>query len=64
MAVPRNRASNARKNQKRSHHAKTQKHPVRCSNCESLILPHCCCKSCGWYNNRQVIQVKESENRS
>lgn len=59
MAVPRNRSSNARKNNKRSHHAKCKKHPVGCSNCGAMILPHCACSQCGYYNNRKVISKAE-----
>lgn len=55
MAVPRNRHSNARKNSKRSHHAKKPKIFVKCGNCETHKLPHVICPSCGHYNKRQVI---------
>ena len=59
MAVPRNRSSNSRKNNKRSHHAKTKKRPIACTNCSAMILPHNACGSCGYYNNRPVIAKSE-----
>jgi len=64
MAVPRHRQSNARKNSRRAHWAKMKKNPIRCTNCGTMILPHIACNSCGWYNNREVIEVKEKEAQS
>lgn len=61
MAVPRNRMSNARKNAKRSHHAKQPKQCNPCSNCGTARLPHRICLSCGHYNNRVVIQTETKE---
>ncbi|MGR3951465.1 MAG: 50S ribosomal protein L32 [Chlamydia sp.] len=60
MAVPRNRHSNARKNSKRSHHAKTPKNFGTCTNCSVQKMPHVVCHSCGWYKGRQVVQVEKS----
>ncbi len=55
MAVPRNRTSNARKNSRRSHMAKKPKTLSKCSNCNTPVLPHRLCESCGFYNKRSVI---------
>lgn len=54
MAVPRNRTSNAKKNSRRSHHAKTPKNFSSCANCGVLRIPHRVCPSCGHYKNRVV----------
>jgi large subunit ribosomal protein L32 len=54
MAVPRNRMSNARKNSRRSHHAKAPKGVVKCSKCQAPRLPHMVC-ACGVYNEQVVI---------
>ena len=59
MAVPRNRTSNARKNSRRSHHAKKPKNLVTCSNCQLSKLPHCICTACGYYGARAIV-VKET----
>lgn len=56
MAVPRNRHSNARKNSKRSHHAKKPRGVVKCSNCDASRLPHTICQSCGSYGDRVVLE--------
>ncbi|MDE3046617.1 MAG: 50S ribosomal protein L32 [Verrucomicrobiota bacterium] len=58
MAVPRNRTSNAKKNSRRSHHAKKPKNLSACGNCKKLRLPHRICPSCGHYDGRQVSAAK------
>lgn len=60
MAVPRNRHSNARKNSKRAHHAKSPKQFSACKNCAAPTLPHHVCASCGYYAGRSVVEVKAS----
>ncbi len=59
MAVPRNRMSNARKNSKRAHSAKQKKNPAKCSHCGSLIVSHRACAACGWYNQKDVLALKD-----
>lgn len=61
MAVPRNRHSNARKNSKRSHHAKKPRGVIKCSNCDAPVLPHTICQSCGSYGNRVVLAREEQK---
>lgn len=60
MAVPRNRLSNARKNIRRSHHAKKPMNLVPCRQCGEQKLPHTICQSCGVYRGRTMI-TKEVE---
>lgn len=60
MAVPRNRHSNARKNSKRSHHAKSPKQLNNCPQCNTPRLPHVICHSCGAYGNKQVLTKQEA----
>lgn len=61
MAVPRNRLSNARKNSRRAHHAKTPKNTAKCNNCGNQRLPHTICLSCGAYGNRIVIEKETAQ---
>lgn len=56
MAVPRNRLSNARKNSRRSHHAKKPKALSTCKNCGVAKLSHVMCPSCGFYAGRLVVE--------
>ncbi|HCJ83311.1 MAG TPA: 50S ribosomal protein L32 [Parachlamydiales bacterium] len=58
MAVPRNRLSNARKNSKRSHHAKRPRNISACSNCQTPRLSHRICPHCGFYSGRVIIHAK------
>lgn len=60
MAVPRNRTSNARKNSRRSHHAKKPTHFATCPNCEKPKIAHRMCDACGHYNGKAVI-TKETQ---
>lgn len=58
MPVPRNRTSNARKGNRRSHHAKKPKNTFACPNCSKPKISHVTCQSCGHYAERQVIHVE------
>lgn len=57
MAVPRSRLSNARKNKRRAHDAKTPVAFSACVNCKSPALPHHVCKSCGHYRGRSYMKA-------
>ncbi|MFV0340588.1 MAG: 50S ribosomal protein L32 [Parachlamydiaceae bacterium] len=59
MAVPRNRVSNARKNSRRSHHAKKPKPVSACKNCNAPKISHVVCPSCGFYGGRLVVAAKD-----
>lgn len=59
MAVPRNRMSNARKNSKRAHHAKTPKAKRSCPNCGQLKLPHVLCTGCNAYGHQTAFMKRE-----
>lgn len=59
MAVPRNRLSNARKNSRRAHHAKSPKQASACKNCGASKLPHVICPACGHYAGRTVVTKKD-----
>ena len=63
MAVPKRRKSKARTAQRRAQYLRSQKAPqtVLCPNCQEPKLPHRVCPTCGKYDGRQVIEVKEEE---
>ena len=58
MAVPRNRVSNARKNSRRAHHAKSPKQGTKCASCGVKKLPHVICPACGAYAGRSIVEKK------
>lgn len=60
MPVPRNRTSNARKNNRRSHHAKKPKSFATCSRCNAKRISHSICPSCGAYDGRVMVAKEES----
>jgi large subunit ribosomal protein L32 len=60
MAVPRNRMSNARKNSKRAHHAKSPKSLTSCTYCQSPKLPHVSCQACDGYGKHAPTQQVEA----
>lgn len=57
MAVPKQRHTKSRRNRRRSHLALEKKNLSSCSKCGEPILSHHYCANCGFYNNRQVIDV-------
>ncbi len=59
MAVPKRKVSKARRDKRRSSHWKLSiPGLVACQNCGKLCMPHRTCKACGFYNGRQVVEVK------
>ena len=55
--VIRMKHTKGKRNRVRSHHALTAgTYPV-CSHCKRPKLPHTLCQNCGYYNDRQVIDV-------
>lgn len=57
MAVPKQRKTKSRRNQRRMHlHLKV---PILhfCPKCGKPLLPHTACPNCGYYAGREVIDV-------
>lgn len=48
---------------RRSHHALKASTLVACSNCAALHRPHHMCLECGFYNGRQVIDLKAQKDK-
>ncbi len=57
MAVPKQRKTKSRRNQRRSHLSLKAPSLVSCSKCGKLILPHIVCPECGFYKGKEVIDV-------
>ena len=55
MAVPQNKISKARRDQRRSHDALVAANPNECPSCGELKRPHHVCPSCGHYAGREVV---------
>lgn len=64
MPVPKKRHSNTRTNRRRKANFRVK--PVNfasCPACGEPILPHRACTSCGAYQGRQVITLKEKKDK-
>ena len=57
MAVPQNKISKSRRNNRRAHDSLTGANPNECPSCGELKRPHHVCPSCGTYNDREVVAM-------
>ena len=61
MAHPKRRKSYSKKMMGRSHHALKQKPFAECTNCGEIARLHHVCQSCGYYNGRQILEIRTDE---
>ncbi len=57
-ALPKQRISQGRKGNRRSHHHITLPEMEMCPNCRQMKQTHHVCFNCGTYRGRQVLPVK------
>ncbi len=57
MAVPKQRKTKSRRNQRRMHIFLKEPSLTDCQNCKEKTLRHTVCHNCGYYKGRQVIDV-------
>jgi large subunit ribosomal protein L32 len=60
MGVPKRKVAHARQMERRSHLAIALPTLVECPHCHEPKLPYRVCAACGWYNGRQVIELKRA----
>ncbi|MXY41628.1 MAG: 50S ribosomal protein L32 [Rhodospirillaceae bacterium] len=60
MAVPKSKISKSRRNMRRAHDSLTAANVVECPNCGELKRPHHVCAACGYYGDREIIDVAEA----
>jgi len=63
MALPKKKTAKARQGKRRSHLKLTLPATDVCPHCHSPKLPHHVCPNCGWYNGREVIEIKPAKNK-
>jgi large subunit ribosomal protein L32 len=63
VALPKKRHSKARGRRRRTHWKLSQANLISCPQCKQLKLPHRICGVCGYYNGRQVIEIKVKEKK-
>ncbi|GAB4554520.1 MAG: hypothetical protein OHK0023_24730 [Anaerolineae bacterium] len=56
--LPKRKLSKTRKRTRRNHDKLTLPHLVVCDNCGEYKLAHRVCKTCGYYNGEQVVEVE------
>lgn len=59
MAVPKRRTSKARKRKRRTHDKAPKVALQACPQCGDPRRPHRACPSCGYYDDKRRVPVKE-----
>ena len=59
MPVPKRKTSKSKRDSRRAHAKVSAPSVSVCPQCGEAKLPHHVCKSCGSYNGRTVIEIKE-----
>lgn len=59
MPLPKRRHSRTRGRKRRTNWTMTLPNVGECQHCHNPKLPHHICTHCGYYNGRQIIDVKE-----
>jgi len=63
MALPKKKYSKASQGKRRSHLGLTPPATDVCPHCHSPKLSHRVCPTCGWYNDREAIEVKPAKKK-
>lgn len=63
MALPKKRHSAARGRRRRTHWKIKKVNLTPCPQCKQMKLPHLVCKVCGFYNGKQVMEIKVKEKK-
>ena len=58
MAVPKRKTSKARRDKRRANWKLRVPGMVECPQCHELKLPHRVCRECGYYKNREVLNIE------
>jgi large subunit ribosomal protein L32 len=59
MAVPKQKTSKAKRNQRRAHDAIGTPARSNCPQCGEAKLPHRVCANCGTYRGREILKTDE-----
>lgn len=57
MGVPKGRRTKSKQGHRRSQIKLKTPHLGKCSRCSANVVPHRVCQNCGYYKDRQVIDV-------
>ncbi|MDD5729805.1 MAG: 50S ribosomal protein L32 [Candidatus Omnitrophica bacterium] len=63
MALPKKRHSAARGRKRRNHWKVKSTNLTPCPQCKQPKQPHRVCAVCGYYNGKQVVEIKAKEKK-
>lgn len=63
MALPKKKYSKSRQGKRRSHLKLSPPAMDECPHCHSPKSPHRVCPNCGWYGDREALEVKPSKKK-
>jgi len=63
MPLPKRRHSNQRTRLRRTHYKLNAPTVSECPRCHAPAMPHHACPSCGFYNGRMVLTIKEKQKK-
>ncbi|MEP7135545.1 MAG: 50S ribosomal protein L32 [Chloroflexota bacterium] len=61
---PKRKHSKSRRDMRRAHDALVPRNLTACSNCGSMRLPHTVCANCGFYEGREVVEIKKEKKQA
>lgn len=61
MAEPKKRLTSARSGKRRSHLASKPIKLAKCPKCNDPIIPHRVCKTCGYYKEKDILEIERKE---
>ncbi len=63
MAVPKKKTTKSKRNMRRMHIFLNEPPLATCPQCKEKKIMHAVCKACGYYKNREVINVLKKEEK-
>ena len=64
MAVPKRKTSKARRDSRRAANMNlTAPQLSECPQCHALVPSHTVCKTCGYYDGKQVVDMEKKEKK-
>ncbi len=63
MALPKRRHSKARRDKRRTHDRLNRPKLSLCPQCKQPKLAHRVCPYCGYYKDRQVVEIKQKKKK-
>lgn len=63
VPLPKRKLSKGRRDRRRAHDALESANLVQCSQCGEMRLPHTVCPNCGYYQGREIVNMKKEEKK-